>query len=93
MIAGNSTPTWGFNGGILGPTLRARRGEQVAVTVGNQLPESTSVHWHGMGSDTLAAQPIEASVKTAIAAMNTRRIPNRSAIQPLAGISTATVTR
>ena len=32
-------------------------------------------------------------MKTAIAAMNTRRIPNRSAIQPLAGISTATVTR
>lgn len=48
MIAGSSTPTWGFNGGILGPTLRVRRGEQVAVTVGNQLPESTSVHWHGM---------------------------------------------
>ena len=46
-----------------------------------------------IGSDTLAAHPIEASVNTAIAVMNTRRMPNRSAIHPLAGISTATVTR
>ena len=46
-----------------------------------------------IGSDTLAAHPIEAIVKTAIAVMNTRRTPNRSAIHPVAGISTATVTR
>ena len=46
-----------------------------------------------IGSDMLTAQPSEASVNTAIAAMNTRRTPNLSAIHPLAGISTATVTR
>ena len=46
-----------------------------------------------IGSDTLSAHPTEARVKTAIAAMNTGRMPNLSAIQPLAGISTATVTR
>ena len=46
-----------------------------------------------MGNDTLSAQPTEARVNTAMAAMNTARMPNRSAIQPLAGISTATVTR
>ncbi|MGV7904599.1 multicopper oxidase domain-containing protein, partial [Mycobacterium kansasii] len=40
--------TWGFNGDILGPTLRARDGEKVAVTVRNGLTEATSVHWHGM---------------------------------------------
>ncbi|WP_139416392.1 multicopper oxidase family protein [Agromyces laixinhei] len=40
--------TWGYNGALLGPTLRAARGEQVAVEVANQLPEATSVHWHGM---------------------------------------------
>ena len=40
--------TWGFNGGYLGPTLRAERGEEVAVRVTNRLPEATSVHWHGM---------------------------------------------
>ncbi|MVU82484.1 multicopper oxidase domain-containing protein [Nocardia sp. ET3-3] len=45
---GISTPTWGYNGSILGPTLRARRGETVSVTAVNTLPEPTSVHWHGM---------------------------------------------
>jgi FtsP/CotA-like multicopper oxidase with cupredoxin domain len=45
---GRSTPTWGFNGDYLGPTLRAQRGEQVVVNVRNELAESTTVHWHGM---------------------------------------------
>lgn len=40
--------TWGFNGAFLGPTLRAQRGEQVAVKIDNELGERTSVHWHGM---------------------------------------------
>ena len=48
MLRGLRTPTWGFNGAVLGPTLRARRGEAVAVTVENRLPEPTTVHWHGM---------------------------------------------
>jgi FtsP/CotA-like multicopper oxidase with cupredoxin domain len=42
------THTWGFNGAYLGPTLRASRGEKVAVEVSNTLPEATTVHWHGM---------------------------------------------
>ncbi|NNH75346.1 multicopper oxidase domain-containing protein [Nocardia uniformis] len=45
---GRVTPTWGFNGDHLGPTLRARRGEPVRVVVRNGLPETSSVHWHGM---------------------------------------------
>lgn len=48
MMPGKHTPTWGYNGSILGPTLRARRGETVSCTVTNSLPEPTSVHWHGM---------------------------------------------
>jgi FtsP/CotA-like multicopper oxidase with cupredoxin domain len=48
MLPGRSTATWGYNGSILGPTLRARRGERVAFTITNNLPEITSVHWHGM---------------------------------------------
>lgn len=45
---GVETPTWGVNGPYLGPTLRARRGERVRVEVGNRLPETTTLHWHGM---------------------------------------------
>src|SRR3546814_5674850 len=48
MLPGVRTATWGFNGSILGPTLRARRGESVAVHVENALTEPTTVHWHGM---------------------------------------------
>ena len=48
FLTGQPTPTWGFNGDYLGPTLRAKRGEQVRINVHNQLPETTTVHWHGM---------------------------------------------
>lgn len=42
------TTTWGINGPLLGPTLRARRGDVVAPAVHNELPEDTTLHWHGM---------------------------------------------
>ncbi|MCD0445345.1 multicopper oxidase domain-containing protein [Glycomyces sp. A-F 0318] len=45
---GAATATWGVNGAFLGPTVRARRGEEVAFTVRNGLDEATSIHWHGM---------------------------------------------
>ncbi|MFC6010565.1 multicopper oxidase family protein [Nocardia lasii] len=48
MVRGRQTPTWGYSGSVLGPTVRARRAEQVAFTITNDLPEPTSVHWHGM---------------------------------------------
>ncbi|WP_344481632.1 multicopper oxidase family protein [Glycomyces endophyticus] len=46
--AGRETATWGINGNFLGPTIRARRGEEVAFSVYNGLDEGTSIHWHGM---------------------------------------------
>lgn len=48
ILAGKQTPTWGFNGTFLGPTLRAGRGDKVQMAVRNQLPEVSTVHWHGM---------------------------------------------
>jgi FtsP/CotA-like multicopper oxidase with cupredoxin domain len=47
-FGGRTASTWGFNGTYLGPTLRAARGERVAVNVHNGLTASTTVHWHGM---------------------------------------------
>ncbi|MGI5402358.1 multicopper oxidase family protein [Streptomyces sp. CA-135486] len=46
--AGKQTPTWGFNGDFLGPTLRAKRGEKIEVKIKNTLGEASTVHWHGM---------------------------------------------
>lgn len=45
---GPPTPTWGINGPHLAPTLRAARGETVLIRFRNDLPETTTLHWHGM---------------------------------------------
>ncbi len=45
---GVTTPTWGFDGSYLGPTLAATVGETVRVRVDNDLTVPTTVHWHGM---------------------------------------------
>ncbi|MGH9212720.1 MAG: multicopper oxidase family protein [Acidimicrobiales bacterium] len=48
LLPGTETVTWGANGNYLGPTLRASRGDDIAINVTNSLPESTTLHWHGM---------------------------------------------
>ncbi len=48
FLPGLETPTLGFNGDYLGPILRMKRGDTVAIEVINALPEVTTVHWHGM---------------------------------------------
>lgn len=48
IVPGGEAETWGINGSILGPTLRARRGEQVRIRFRNDLPAPTTLHWHGM---------------------------------------------
>jgi FtsP/CotA-like multicopper oxidase with cupredoxin domain len=35
-------------GSVPGPTLVLRRGEPVEITLLNNLPEGTAIHWHGM---------------------------------------------
>ncbi|MEV4419357.1 multicopper oxidase domain-containing protein [Patulibacter sp. NPDC049589] len=41
---------WGYNGSTPGPTLVAREGERIRVVVRNDLPEPTTVHFHGAGA-------------------------------------------
>lgn len=43
-----TTPTFGYNGNYLGPTLRLRDGEDVTIHVRNALGEPTTTHWHGL---------------------------------------------
>lgn len=33
---------------LLGPTLRLRRGQRVRIELLNELPEATTIHWHGL---------------------------------------------
>lgn len=39
---------WGFNDSMPGPTIEAVEGDRVRIVVHNELPESTSLHWHGL---------------------------------------------
>lgn len=48
IAPGGEAETWGLNGSILGPTLRAKRGDTVQINVTNRLNEATTLHWHGM---------------------------------------------
>lgn len=48
FVGGHTAATKGVNGSYLGPVLRIRRGDDVAVDVRNTLEESTTMHWHGM---------------------------------------------
>lgn len=45
---GVRTDAWTYNGGLPGPLIRARRGDRLIVHFTNALPESTTVHWHGV---------------------------------------------
>jgi blue copper oxidase len=45
---GKTVPTWGYNGDLLGPAIQLERGKPVTINVRNQLPEATTVHWHGL---------------------------------------------
>jgi FtsP/CotA-like multicopper oxidase with cupredoxin domain len=40
-------PVWTFNGAAPGPEIRVKQGEKVKVTLKNELPVPTSIHWHG----------------------------------------------
>ncbi len=39
---------WTYNGQVLGPEIRVTEGEVIRVAVTNQLPDPTTVHWHGI---------------------------------------------
>ncbi len=38
---------WGYNGSAPGPTIQVTQGEKIRVILKNELPEATSMHWHG----------------------------------------------
>ncbi len=47
FVTGFNTPTFGYNGNILGPTLLINKNDSITLNVTNTIGTSTTVHWHG----------------------------------------------
>ena len=45
------TKIWGYNGTMPGPEIRVAQGSRVQRQLINDLPQATSIHWHGIRID------------------------------------------
>ena len=48
LVPGVETDVYAYNGTVPGPTLELHEGDRVTVHFRNDLPEETTVHWHGL---------------------------------------------
>jgi FtsP/CotA-like multicopper oxidase with cupredoxin domain len=48
LIPGLTTNAWTYGGTIPGPLIKAHVGDQLVVHFTNNLPEDTTIHWHGI---------------------------------------------
>ncbi len=48
IVPWKTLDVWGYNGSCPGPTIQVQQGERVRIIFENKLPESTSLHWHGL---------------------------------------------
>lgn len=48
FLPGQWFDVWGYNDSMPGPTIEAVEGDKVRIIVHNELPEATSMHWHGL---------------------------------------------
>ena len=47
-LGGRVVSTWAYGDAVPGPPIRVTAGDRVQVAFTNDLPEETSVHWHGL---------------------------------------------
>lgn len=48
ILPGVRVTAWTYNGTVPGPEIRVPYGQKVRVVVENELPDPTTVHWHGI---------------------------------------------
>lgn len=64
-IPGVKTEVWSYNRMVPGPTIEAKVGDTLVVNFQNDLPEPTTVHWHGlelpanMDGSMIAQKPVQ----------------------------------
>jgi FtsP/CotA-like multicopper oxidase with cupredoxin domain len=44
----NKVNAWTYNGGLPGPLVRGKVGDRLIVHFKNELPQPTTIHWHGV---------------------------------------------
>ena len=66
ILPNEQVEAYAFNRQVPGPRIRVTEGDRVRINVKNELPEATSVHWHGMilpnrmdGAADVTQKPIE----------------------------------
>lgn len=48
VAPGKKVTAWTYDGGLPGPLIRGKVGDRLIVHFKNELPEPTTVHWHGV---------------------------------------------
>ena len=48
ILDGEFVEVWGYNGEYPGPEIRVIEGDMVRINLTNNLPEATTIHWHGL---------------------------------------------
>ena len=48
VASGKTVKAWTYDGGLPGPLIRAHVGDRVMVHLANELPQPTTIHWHGV---------------------------------------------
>jgi manganese oxidase len=48
ILSGERVTAYALNGQVPGPTLRIRQGDRIRIHLTNRLPETTTLHWHGL---------------------------------------------
>lgn len=48
ILDGTTVTAFTYNGTVPGPMIRVTEGDQVRILVKNELPDATTVHWHGI---------------------------------------------
>lgn len=48
VLDGEFVEAWGYNGQYPGPEIRVKEGQKIRINLTNNLPEATTIHWHGL---------------------------------------------
>jgi suppressor of ftsI len=48
FATGVNTEAWAYNGVVPGPLIVLHEGDDFRVTLTNQLPQESNIHWHGL---------------------------------------------